>query len=536
MLTSTTMSTSTGVLLVFGALNAVLYAGLQPLWEGFDESYHYGYVQELSRQHRLPKLGETWLSEEIWQSLELIPVSFRVKVNVRRGVPFDEYWRLTESQRDDLRRRLETIDPRDGAVLSQAANYEAQQAPLAYLLLAPLDSAGSRLPLLARILGLRIWCALLSVVLTALAVLRLTRLLELPELFRLAALFLVFSSQMFFATTAHIANDWLAVPLFTLLLSQCITVQLRPATREVALLGLALCAGLLTKAYFLAMAPLACGVVLAGVLRRRVSWGQAFLFVAVAGAAVPWYVRNLVLYRDLSGMQETVGGTPIQSLASSAVRLPWLKSFWTAAHFGLWTGNSSLLSFHSATISIMLLAMTSAAALYVGGAIRRRPGTPEVVLIMGLFSYAAALAYYAVLTFWQTRGVGTAPSPSYIQLLSPPLLALLMLGLARAGRAGIAVLCTMLWLWTYVITATYVAKLLPFYAGLMQDRARLADVPGWIARLAAGGGGLDTAALLPSRLLLALTAATVALAIGLAAGLSRRAVSGARRAAGGSVT
>jgi len=511
------------ILLAFGVGNAVLYAGLQPLWEGFDESFHYGYVQELSRHRRIPVLGRTCLSEEIWRSMALAPVSGRVKMNVRTGISYDDYWRLTEGQRRGLRFQVEQIDPREGGEPSHSANYEAHQAPLAYLTLAPLDAALSGLPLPSRILSLRVWCAVLASILTGLATLRLTRLLELPELFQLSTLFLIFSSQMFYATTAHIANDWLAMPLFPFLLSQCVIVYRQSTWPRVALLGLALGAALLTKAYFLAMAPVVCGVVLLGVVRRRTAPRHALGFLALAlGLAGPWYLRNLMLYHELSGMQETVGGAPLPALARAALRLPWLKSLWITGHVSLWTGNSSLISFHAATISVMLLALAGAAGVYVRGAIRRRPGAAEAVVLAGLLAYLAALAYEAVLRFWYTRGVGIAPSPYYVQLLAPPLLGLLLLGLSRAGRAGGMLRIAMLWLWAYAIAATYAAKLVPFYAGLTQDRARLADLPGWYARLAAGGGGLDTAALLPTGVLLALTAAVAGSAFGLAGWLSLR--------------
>ena len=33
-----------GLLIAYGVANALLYATLLPLWEGFDEPFHYSYV------------------------------------------------------------------------------------------------------------------------------------------------------------------------------------------------------------------------------------------------------------------------------------------------------------------------------------------------------------------------------------------------------------------------------------------------------------------------------------------------------------
>ena len=40
-------------IMMFGILNACLYSALLPLWEGFDEAFHYGYVETLWQTHRL---------------------------------------------------------------------------------------------------------------------------------------------------------------------------------------------------------------------------------------------------------------------------------------------------------------------------------------------------------------------------------------------------------------------------------------------------------------------------------------------------
>src|SRR5689334_19097967 len=64
---------------LFGVLNAAAYSLLLPLWEGFDETYHYGYVQYLSTHRSFPVLGRTWLSQEEWHAVQLSPVSHYIQ-------------------------------------------------------------------------------------------------------------------------------------------------------------------------------------------------------------------------------------------------------------------------------------------------------------------------------------------------------------------------------------------------------------------------------------------------------------------------
>ena len=107
-----------------------------PLWEGFDEPWHYGYVQTLASGHLLPVLGRARFSEEIRQSLLLAPVSHVMQKNWPELQSFDRYFRLTPEARADQRRKLEQI-PRD-TTESAGVNYEIQQPPLAYAVLAPI--------------------------------------------------------------------------------------------------------------------------------------------------------------------------------------------------------------------------------------------------------------------------------------------------------------------------------------------------------------------------------------------------------------
>src|SRR5262245_57034582 len=99
-------------LVLYGWLNAAAYCCLLPLWEGWDEGYHYGYVQELSVRRKLPALLQTDLTLEIWNAYLVVPVSNFIQGYTNAPISFSAYAKLTEDERIHLRRRLEAIDPR----------------------------------------------------------------------------------------------------------------------------------------------------------------------------------------------------------------------------------------------------------------------------------------------------------------------------------------------------------------------------------------------------------------------------------------
>ena len=91
---------------VFGVLNGVLYCLLLPLWEGFDEPFHFAYVQTLSVRGEVPRLGESRLSREVWESLHLAPSSYVVRRNLPFVTTFSEFDKLPPEERHARRQAL----------------------------------------------------------------------------------------------------------------------------------------------------------------------------------------------------------------------------------------------------------------------------------------------------------------------------------------------------------------------------------------------------------------------------------------------
>lgn len=154
----------------YAVLNAILYSTLLPLWEGFDEPFHYLYVQDLADGRGFPDLTTSRLSLEIGTSLTLAPASRPVQQNLPMGRTYSEYFSQSRSQQLSKRKLLDEIDPHSRWSPSYILNYEGQQAPLAYIFLAAFDRALSSSPLRKRILFLRIVCATIGAVLLYLAI------------------------------------------------------------------------------------------------------------------------------------------------------------------------------------------------------------------------------------------------------------------------------------------------------------------------------------------------------------------------------
>jgi hypothetical protein len=264
-------------------LNAVLYSALLPLWEGFDEPFHFGYVQYLANGWGFPDAGTAHLSDEVTASLLLAPASAAVQHNLPAVRTYSEYFSWPSAQRLLVREQLYRIPTATRWTNSDYLNYETHHPPLAYALLAAPERALAFLPLPWRVLVLRLLTALGGTLLLYTGMRRLCADLRLSDTYGNAAIFCVLSCQMTWATIAHVANDWLAVPLTVWSLSMLIRYRRTPTLGTGAQLAAALASGLLTKAYFLAVLPIvlvACVLAgkwkpasLAGVYKIRVALG-----------------------------------------------------------------------------------------------------------------------------------------------------------------------------------------------------------------------------------------------------------------------
>ncbi|HEY3838684.1 MAG TPA: hypothetical protein VGL72_19030 [Bryobacteraceae bacterium] len=490
------------LLLAYGLLNAALYSSLLPLWEGFDEEFHYGYVQYLGGHHRLPVLGRTELSREINQSIGLLPMSYVMINNLHlQGVrTFDEYFALDSATRHDLYRQAHEIptDLRLTEARRYYVNYEVHHAPLAYLLMVVPDAIFSHASLPTRVWIVRLLASVACVVLMFGAVWSLGIEAGLDDGFAAILVFLIFSCQMFWATIAHIGNDWLAVPLAAWCVMWALRYHRDPDRRNAAWLAAVLALGLLAKAYFLVFVPL---YLLAMALwfrmrkmRRQHLLAMLMIPLMVAG---PWYLRNLLLYGNFSGRIEETSGVSTSGALSSLASIPWLKSLPFMARGAFWMGNSSFTDFSVGTMNLVLLLLTIAVALYC-----RHARKVDAFLWAPFVLFCGAMLYVTGSSYAYTKGLAIAASPWYLQAVMPLLLCVALLGCQRSGAAGRGIAIVSVILWGYVLAVTYTAKLLPLYGGFGGGRSTLHDIARWYLHdWQRTSDILSTTSLMPSALL-----------------------------------
>jgi isoprenylcysteine carboxyl methyltransferase (ICMT) family protein YpbQ len=491
--------------IAYGLANAVLYSAILPVWEGFDEPFHFGYVQQIANTQGFPDPRFSTLSREIGSSLLLAPASVVVHWNLPYVTTWREYFSSSHADRTAVQARMRGLPSESRWQSSGIPNYEAQQAPLAYLVLALPERLLAGVSLPVRLLVLRIICAFAGALALYFGAESLFSEIGLRGPYCSAALFCIFSSQMVWATIAHVANDWLAVPLTVWCLAMAMRYLRRPSPGAVMGVASLLAVGLLTKAYFLALLPL--GLIPSLLLKR---WRDLCIAIAIVLlAAGPWYARNLLRYGTITGMQEGRAGIGATALSHAARGLDWPQVIVSNARAALWTGNNSFLSFSGKTLTAIIVVWLIALVLWAAG----RSTRAEWIAVGGTALLAAALAYMTVVSSVYTRGAATGPEPWHSQVLLAPMLGLGLLGCSRSRKLGRPVAIALVMLFGYVQIATYAAKLIPLYGGY-EGRTSLAFLIELYSRhLAALTQNLDLISLAPAWIVFSLTATIAALAI-----------------------
>lgn len=419
------------VMLLPGSLLAGLgHIALLPPFEGFDETAHYAYIQQIAETGRAPRHGEM-MSTDIDRYLRVAP-----SPELMQGAwTYQTFFAAPAEVIAAGQRAVHAPREAHGFAPGQIGNWQAQHPPLYYALLAPAYlaskswSLGAQLFLLRALSYLIAWSGLCITVLAALRILSSRRAATLLAL--AAALWPVFLPG-WLPEMARLGNDSLIALLAAFILILLRRVTITGALRDAALLGSALALALLTKATALPVVA-ASFMVLAGLAIWRGRTPEAGSRVRAAGVAAAltlaiggwWYLWQMLATGSAIGSNDEIrmraSGGLIAGLAKNLNLLTVIRAPWDLATSFLWSGTWS---FVLAPRVLMLPLIALALGLVYGcwRALRSKPLQPtDWFALLTLSLFVAALGYHSVILL---SIVGAVAPAWYLHALAP-ILALL---------------------------------------------------------------------------------------------------------------
>ncbi len=395
------------------------YSALMPAWEGYDEPFHFAALQHVASGRGMPH-SDTPVSLEVQNSLHLLPVPWELQFQ-RIPQPLtthDDFWKLSAAERKQRVDAVRALPPEQGSqpATEPIQNYESQQAPLYYGLVAIPLGWMSALPLLSRVYFLRMFNVLLASAAVPLAYWIARRVLRSDrQAIEVTAIIVLLPELMI--NLARVGNESLALILYSVLFVAALQVaQQGMSWRWWILLGGTLGVGLVTKAYFLTVIPAV--IVLAGISfwsardagtgNRAISAIAARCCAALAVAAAiagRWYAQVHAASGSWSGQGDDAALRHLSLLQklSAVPHVNWKSGALSVLISHIWFGGWSFLRVPLAIYGTALLVIALAISGVVIKLYRLHGAVDEIrdvrVLAAFYMCFWAGLAYHVLITF-----------------------------------------------------------------------------------------------------------------------------------------
>jgi 4-amino-4-deoxy-L-arabinose transferase-like glycosyltransferase len=452
------------------------YSALLPLWEGYDEPFHFAFVQYVVAHRSLP-VGTDPVSREVQASLHVLPLSWEQRLHAMAPPIYtqDSYWQLPEVDRRRLQEQVRAIPPAWGSESGTApAIYEAQQAPLYYWIMSVPLQLASQWSLPARVLLIRILSVLLASLCIPIAYLAARKFFA-SQAMALGVIALITCMPELMIDISRAGNECLAIPLYTLLTLLLLAAVEPGGSRWWIAAGATLGLGLLTKAYFLVAVPAFVLLVVYAAwrvpsLRKHVLLRGGFGVGLALLVAFGWYWRNRILTGTWSGEENDVAAmhSTAGKLLTSIQHVNWSGGITSVLVSHVWFGGWSFLKLPKPVYVFFALGMAFAACGLVTVVMKKCFPSPPLVVVGVLYGLFWAGLLYNVFVVSVATGV-SASDGWYMYAAVVPELLLVACGLLAITpkRWRNAVLPALAAAFAAIDVYGVHALLLPYYTGLI---------------------------------------------------------------------
>jgi len=432
-------------------LRGVFYSAMFPIWEGYDEAFHFAYLQQLINNQTVPDV-RTPFPRELLQSLHVLPLPWRLSQE-RLPPPFfshEDYWKLPQVERERLQKQFREMPlswSRENSAETGISNYETQQMPLYYLLFYLPLKFMSGLSLASRVFLLRILNILLASCFVPIGYLVALRALNNKNL-ALSVLVFVTALPELFVDLARVGNESLALLIYTVAIYFALKIVEGPQNlKYFPWLGITSGLGLLTKAYFLTALPALLLIVSWCYWqwpreKRRLIKDAALAAAALCIIAGPWYWRVHTLTGSWSGVTDDIAVRSISrwQMLAQVPHVNWVSGIVSILLSHVWFGAWSFLKFSRPVYLffglIILLAVLGICRVVL---LRLRKNSPDedsraiesgkLLVLLSFYAFFWLGLIYDILLIYIHLGI-SASTGWYMYCLIVPEAILLYLGLS----------------------------------------------------------------------------------------------------------
>jgi len=331
------------LLIIFFIIQGVIFSGMYPLWEGWDEPNHFAYVQHIAEKKTLPTQIDK-ISREISFTYDKIPLN---PILVPPGKSVQDFWKnYTVNEILENKNSLSEISYSERINTIQQPIGETKNPPLAYITQVPIYFLMYDQGIFERTFALRIF----SVLVTSIAILFAFKTISLifkDNFMRIGSLMFIVFNPMFTTNITRINNEFLTILFFSIFL-YLIVRYLKGKTNliHIILIGLVLGLGLLSKQTFLIAILIVPIFIIFKNLQNKNEQKKTKLsnsvkhMAIIFGITIPivsWWYISVIISGNFSGITELHSltfGEYIQG--SMEVSWTWFTQLFFKAFWGLY--------------------------------------------------------------------------------------------------------------------------------------------------------------------------------------------------------
>jgi len=294
-----------------------------PPWEGFDETAHYSYLQQIADTGEIPRQKKARISQNVEKYASFAPIIYSGHPPMENNGGFT-YKSFFEASPEIINKGHDHVHTRPNAprfyTEGMRLNWESQHPPFYYLVLAPIYaltrylSWGEQITILRLISYLFTWSALIIGIYSYFTTIRPDNIYNTASYGAMLGICLwplFFPS--WFPAMARLGND----SLCALILAIVWFISIKASASQVSLryffaLGILLSFGCLTKAFFI---PITIGIISFWCFRQRKSdemsffqfiFSLCFVFIIIFSISGWWYIANWHQYGVVLGSDEMI--------------------------------------------------------------------------------------------------------------------------------------------------------------------------------------------------------------------------------------
>jgi len=323
---------------------------MYPLWEGYDESSHFGYIQHIAEKKILPTYQDQ-LSNEIVYTFDKTPMSNSLEwVTAYSGkevltYPYSTYWDDFDLKKIQNNRKLITSQPIESRIESEplVPIYEAQQPPVSHLVHVPVYLLFYDQDILTRVFALRIFSVFVTAAAAVVAYKTISLLFD-DRFIRVGSLMFIVFNPMFTTNISRVNNEAVTILLFSVFLYLMVLyLKGKINTKFVLVIGVVTGLGLLTKSTFMPAVLLVPIFIFLkhiqnNTIKPRISKLQSLknlgLIFGITFPMVSWLYYERIVSGNFSGI-EGVHGISFGEYIQGFFEIPWymfnyifFHSFW----------------------------------------------------------------------------------------------------------------------------------------------------------------------------------------------------------------